>query len=539
LRDLSRCAELPDVSLYRVNRTFTPSSSSTFEKIKEAVAAKLTNTFFGEVKLCIDLTSSEGDYERLLTPGLTDCAPAEIKLGIHVDYAAGKVWLNMDVRDNYLQEYTGKWQAKAQQYESYWGRTVDMDNLRRQVISDLEDVQTAQSFFDNLVQSANAFISDKIAGFVEGVQVSQKIAKNVWNEGAINRSTWHSSESEHNQWPGYAQFHPITGGVSDGFIGEIVGIPVAIKGIYGIMTDREQQQAMLALFSKEGVNQLIETLKSEAQATLNDGERLEHFSAQTVIEVSTMLSGMGVTQIGKMGELAETATEGLGKFKKLDKLKSQIDNIVSKAGNAVPIKKAIKEFFEKMDPKILEKLVDVPGFDTVVEDMTVYWTKFHGGKFQLNYAARLVEDGKTIRLEVSNLSDNLKRIYDIEYDEILDGITHTRRLELKNWDNFYPETVKSQFVKDLQKMENAGDVQWIFNKTSTITDMQTLKTKVISVLKKADGSPIDELNVISVKQIEKLFPKDVGNITDSNKLRFLLQKLEDNNVFDQIFEIVE
>ena len=58
LRDLSRCAELPDVSQYRVNRSFTSSSSSSFEKIKEAVTAKLSNSFFGEVKLCIDLTTS-------------------------------------------------------------------------------------------------------------------------------------------------------------------------------------------------------------------------------------------------------------------------------------------------------------------------------------------------------------------------------------------------------------------------------------------------------------------------------------------------
>jgi hypothetical protein len=81
--------------------------------------------------------------------------------------------------------------------ESFQGEPVHMEELRQQVISDLEDVQTAQSFFDNLVQSVDALLSDKIAGFVEGVQVSQKIAKNVWAEGSINRSTWHSSESEH------------------------------------------------------------------------------------------------------------------------------------------------------------------------------------------------------------------------------------------------------------------------------------------------------------------------------------------------------
>jgi len=46
--------------------------------------------------------------------------------------------------------------------------------------------------------------------------------------------------------------------------------------------------------------------------------------------------------------------------------------------------------------------------------MQTYWTKFRGGKFQLEYAAKLIDDGKQIKLEVNNLSDNIKRIYDIE-----------------------------------------------------------------------------------------------------------------------------
>ena len=32
--------------------------------------------------------------------------------------------------------------------------------------------------------------------------------------------------------------------------------------------------------------------------------------------------------------------------------------------------------------------------------------------------------------------------------------------------HFYPETIKSQFLKDLQKMKNLGDIQWIFAKTA-------------------------------------------------------------------------
>ena len=46
-------------------------------------------------------------------------------------------------------------------------------------------------------------------------------------------------------------------------------------------------------------------------------------------------------------------------------------------------------------------------------------------------------------------------------------------------------------------MNDLGDIQWIFAKTNNISDLQTLKAKVIEALKTADGKPIQEL--------EKLF----------------------------------
>lgn len=126
--------------------------------------------------------------------------------------------------------------------------------------------------------------------------------------------------------------------------------------------------------------------------------------------------------------------------------------------------------------------------------------KFKGGKFQLEYAAKLIDDGAKIKFEVSNLSDDLKRIYDIEVKKIVDKQLITKNLELKNWGNFYPETIKNQFVKDLQKMNELGDIQWIFNKTKGIDNIQTLKTNVLNSLKKADGTPIEKLKNIDFEK---------------------------------------
>ena len=143
--------------------------------------------------------------------------------------------------------------------------------------------------------------------------------------------------------------------------------------------------------------------------------------------------------------------------------------------------------------KKLHALKDVPGLDKVIADMGQYWSKFRGGIFQLDYAEQLLNSGKKISFEVSDLSDDLRRIYDITYEAFEDGRRIQKRLELKNWNNFYQSTVKSQLVKDLAKMEYLGDIQWIFNKTENIPNMGKLKDNVLKALKKADGSPVEEL----------------------------------------------
>ena len=171
--------------------------------------------------------------------------------------------------------------------------------------------------------------------------------------------------------------------------------------------------------------------------------------------------------------------------------------------------------------------------------MALHWKKFRGGKFQIEYAKKLLTEGRIISFEVSDLSNDLTRIYDIVVDSFEKGALITKRLELKNWSHFYPETIKSQFLKDLQKMKNLGDIQWIFAKTDNIRDLDTLKSKVLQALKTADGKPIKELEIISTEQTKKLFPEFKDVINNNNKNRFLLEKLNEDDFFKKIFQIAE
>ena len=149
-----------------------------------------------------------------------------------------------------------------------------------------------------------------------------------------------------------------------------------------------------------------------------------------------------------------------------------------------------------------------------------------------------MDKANILKFEVSNLSNNLTRIYDIQVEFFEKGQRFIKNLELKNWGKFYPETIKNQFIKDLQKMDNLGDIQWIFRKTANIADMTTLKNGVLQALKKADGKPIEELerlfdNRTIVKKLQTIFGKEVKTLND------LLNKLNDDKIFNQIFEIVE
>ena len=157
---------------------------------------------------------------------------------------------------------------------------------------------------------------------------------------------------------------------------------------------------------------------------------------------------------------------------------------------------------------------------------------------RLEYAAKFLDKGNILKFEVSNLSNNLTRIYDIQVEFFEKGQRFIKNLELKNWGKFYPETIKNQFIKDLQKMDNLGDIQWIFRKTANIADMATLKNGVLQALKKADGKPIEELERLFkdediVKKLKNIFGEDIKTSKD------ILNKLNDDKIFNQIFEIVE
>ncbi len=87
-------------------------------------------------------------------------------------------------------------------------------------------------------------------------------------------------------------------------------------------------------------------------------------------------------------------------------------------------------------------------------------------------------------------------------------------------------------------MTELGELKWIFNRTSGISDSKMLKEKVLGALRNADGSPIDALKKIPFEKVKKLFPKDelIDEVNFSDRL---LKNLSTDTNFKKIFVIVK
>jgi len=115
-------------------------------------------------------------------------------------------------------------------------------------------------------------------------------------------------------------------------------------------------------------------------------------------------------------------------------------------------------------------------------------------------------------------------------------------LEFKDWTDWKKwsdDVIRKQFVNDLANPEfsELGKLKWVFRKTNI--DETNLKKNIMKALRKADGSPVDELEIIKIDKIIKLFPKDADFIDPDNYLEFLLDKLNDEEIFNSIFELVD
>ena len=447
------------------------------------------------------------------------------------------------------------------------GKKADLEEISKHILN-----QTNAYFSDlrSLSQQAPQLDEDAFADgkkieirknttkfqvFIEGIDIT----KNLIKTGKVAERVYLDKTNEE----AYIKVPGIVTGSTEAGLSVITDITAAVVMIYDIAVDEEvRKETYNGLVKikdeiKENPSQLFPLLKDvileavtgntsedweQTTQEETDKGKKSHLLSKGAVKttMSVVVGGKIITELPEISKKIAAKMANLKNAAKvIKKLPDNIQAILNDVARFSPqILDEMKIFLSKIDFNILEKLCKAKGFDKVLSDMALHWKKFRGGKFQIEYAKKLLTEGKIISFEVSSLSDDLHRIYDIKVEYFIKGELKTKLLELKNWNHFYPETIKNQFLKDLQNMNDLGDIQWIFAKTDNIRDLDVLKSKVLQALKAADGKPI--------KELEKLFEEPSAftrkiskwlKVDDISSEAFL-QWMDNPENFKKIFEIV-
>lgn len=339
--------------------------TNSYEDLVNKVQEQLSKEFYKNVNVAVNLKLVDADGNTVngkdKTLQTNANKPYDVKLNITLKPDA-TVEIKHIASENYMKQYVSKWQKEAEAR----GLEVDIESLRMQTALYFESKEIEASHYQKFIQKAKSLFNDKVVGYVEGIQVSQKIATNIWEHGTINESTWFTKAPEYKQWPKYAQIHPLVGGVTDGVVDEIVGIPVAVKGVYEIVTDDEKQEALKNIFTKEGAKQMFNGLVSNAKETLNDEDKSQHFAGQTVVSVATMLAGPGF--LSKAGKIDEVTELGADLNKAIpNKETIEIVDKIKKTERHVDNDKILKELKQQIDEDLFDDIVKDASEEIVVQ----------------------------------------------------------------------------------------------------------------------------------------------------------------------------
>ena len=530
-----------------------------FQELKKDIQKQLDNEFFGNVKLRVNIEF--GDSTATLYSKGCEEGKQDINLDVKID-SLGMPNFKIKASDNYLKEYVSR--VDREIVNKGLQNDVSAELLRKQIINDLaelENVVNSQNFIQKVsdgysvpsvksliggrLEQEKGLISKYSVKGIEAIQATQKICKNVWKDGTIPEGVWYSKNKEHEQWPNYVRQYPIIGGVEDGLVDEVIGIPVAVKGIYTIIIDEKIRSQLYDSFSNiltaEGLKKLYNGAINSATETVSDSEKLFHWGGKTTVSVASMCG----LPLGPKLKFAPLGGEGAGgSLAEIgEKIVKSVDNLKLEYLAKIPAGKAraaVESFIKSMSDDVFEALCSdkCKGLQKVLNDMASQGTKFIGGKFQLEYAAKLIKEGFEVELEVVTdaIINGTKKIRRV--DIVCKGETfHIKEIELKNWSKMYSSSFVKQFVEfDLVTMTKGKPKIWVFNKTKGIQDVKTLQNMVLKELKKDNVRKKIEKSINDDKirkQINGIF--DTGDkIEDAESL---YKVLSDENQFKKIFKL--
>ncbi len=486
-------------------------SEKQFAALNKEIEKQINNPFYADVNLCVNLKiTDKGEQKKQNLKPLdgqnisipinnniktftstwqkTD-KPCEIGLDITID-SNGKLKIKHIVSKDYLKEFEGKWEQEIKKR----GLDINITELRQQVLNDFTSAEIEHNFFETFVQKTKALLSKQVGGYIEAIHSTQKIAKNVWKEGQVNESTWHSNKDEfaeeHKQWPKYVQLNPLVGGGTDGVIDEIVGIPMAIKGIYGIATDEKQQEAFKKLFTQEGLNTLLDGLKQEAKDVVSDPQKGQHFGTKTVVAVAATVLGIGIiSKSGKISTVLKQTTDKLKDFanpkatKLLQDLKKSTRNVANEIGLNKWLKNIDEDLVEDVLIKANQEALD-KGKKLTFKQLQAFWKR--GNDF----------NAKVRKLDI------------YEFNEI--WLTHPTRVYHKG----HKFAGKPRRFR-LDSWDNLGDGKIVSRKATTLSEIKPSTFE--NYLKEIEFKYPEGSKIANPEYGDKIFGKKYLEIPESNK----------------------
>lgn len=470
--------------------------NKSFEDIRNNIAKQLAEPFYQGVNTCVyikqlDFNGVKINEDKLKT---NYDKPCDITLNVTIK-PNGSVNIKHVMADNYLKDQVKHWQEEANKR----GLKVSAEELRKQVIKDFESQETEISFAQRFLLGMQKQIGIGVGKYVEAIQATQKIGKNIWEQGTINQSTWYSKDDEHKEWPDFAQFHPLVGGVTDGTVDEIVGIPVAIKGVYEIATDPEKQKALQKMFTKKGLGDLMDGLAKEAKDIANDPEKGQHFAGQTAVSVISMMSGAGlITKTGKIGKITEGVSQGLDEFAS-PKVIGVLDE-VKKADRLIPEEKLLKEFVDEVGQDFIEESADE------IADIALS----EGKKISVELWKKLRERGQNFNKKIKELFPNPYSHHEVTIEhptlKYKDGTPRRFRVDSYTPNIVIVERKATNFDK-IQLKTFEGYLQSIKRKypngAKIVADDQTIRGSLLNGVQKIEV-PKSNLNSKRLKEFQDL-----------------------------------
>ena len=514
----------------------TSPAEQKFQELKKDIQKQLDKEFFSNVKLRIKVEYA-GLIDTLYSKGCVD-GKQDIDLDVKID-SLGMPNFKIKASEDYLKEYVDRVKKDySEKLKDEEDNSVNVDQVveeqrqqTRKDLKELEDALNNKGVISRMSEDISALFSNTVVKGIEVVQVTQKVGKNVWAEGTIPESIWHSQDKDHENWPEYARLYPLLGGVVDGVVDNTVGIAYGVKEVGSIIIDDEKREATFNAFSNvftaDGLTDLYNGVVNSVKETVNDPEKLQHWSGQTVVELST--AGGSSILFVKLKNSNGKGLKLLAECVKKKKLK-----LINELGEKIPdakFRKSVERLISKMDDEVFEALHDCEGFVDVLKDMASQGKKFAGGFFQLEYATKLKKihgDDIKIKFEVV-VVDKAKQIrrYDISYGNVTE-----RYLELKNWSNFYSSSFTKQFSRDLANMGEGHNVMWKFRKTNGISDIKELKNNVLATMLKNQDVISEALEKEGVKTyLKKIFHREINGVED------FIETLNKDDQFVKIFSL--